>query len=168
MFTHEVEGSSESRWLLKALRESAHELESQLWGLNENELRWRPSDEAMSLKEIAAHMRDCEEHFLQTLELIVSRDEPKLKSFDGDALVLDRDYQQIDLEEALDLFTSLRHRTVDLLWGCAGDWDRTGRHPFLGQVTIAKLVRDQNEHDLEHLWQARKIREELKQRAPTR
>ncbi len=168
MFPHELEGSSESRWLLKALRESAHELESQLWGLDEEELRWRTSDDAMSLKEIAAHMRDCEEHFLQTLELIVARDEPKLKSFDGDALVLDRDYRQIDLIETLDQFTYLRHRTVDLLWGSAGEWERTGRHPSLGQVSIAKLVREQNEHDLEHLWQARKIREELQQHAPTR
>ncbi len=167
MFPQESEGSSESRWLLKALRESAHELESQLWGLGEEGLRWRPSDDAMSLKEIAAHMRDCEEHFLQTLELIVARDEPKLKSFDGDALVLDRDYQQIDLAEVLEQFTYLRHRAVSLLWGSvAGEWERTGRHPYLGPVSIAQFVREQNEHDLEHLWQARKIREALQQRAP--
>ena len=169
MFPHEIEASDESRWMLKALRESAHELELQLWGLEEDELRWRPDDDAMSLKEIAAHMRDCEEHFLKSLELIVERDDPKLKSFDGDALVMDRDYQEIDLSEALDQFTYLRHRSVDLLWGPAlGAWERTGRHPYLGTLTIAQLVREQNEHDLEHLWQARHIRESLAQGAPTR
>ena len=169
MFPHEIEAPDESRWLLKALRESAHELESQLWGLDEDELRWRPADDAMSLKEIAAHMRDCEEHFLETLELIVERDEPKLKAFDGDALVMDRDYQETDLFETLDEFTYLRHRSVNVLWGPAlGGWDRKGRHPYLGLLTITQLVRDQNEHDLEHLWQARNIRESLAQGAPTR
>ena len=169
MFPHEIEGSSESRWLLKALRESAHELESQLWGLDEQALRWRPSHDAMSLKEIAAHMRDCEQHFLTSLELITEREEPKLKSFDGDALVMDHDYQEIDLYEALELFSHLRHRSVNLLWGPAlGEWDRIGRHPYLGTVTIAQLVREQNEHDLEHLWQARNIRESLTQSATSR
>ncbi len=101
--------------------------------------------------------------------MIVERDEPKLKAFDGDALVMDRDYQEIDLFEALDQFTYLRHRSVDVLWGPAlGEWNRKGRHPYLGPLTIAQLVREQNEHDLEHLWQARNIRESLAQRTPTR
>ena len=168
MYPHDIESSKESRGLLKALRESAHELESQLWGLGEDQLRWRPSDDAMSLKELVAHLRDCEEHFLQTLELIAYHDEPKLASFDGDALVLDRDYQEIDLPETLEQYTYLRHCTINVLWGpAAGAWQRTGRHPYLGQISIEQLVREQNEHDLEHLWEARRIREELAQGAKT-
>ena len=164
MYPHDVEGTKESRWLMKALRESAHELESQLWGLDENEVRWRPNEDAMSLKELVAHLRDCEEHFLQTLELVAYHDEPKLASFDGDALVMDRDYQEIDLPETLEEFSYLRHRSMNVLWGpAAGSWERTGRHPYLGQVSIEQLVRVQHEHDLEHLWQARHIREELAQ-----
>src|SRR3972149_6089676 len=75
-----AEEYDEPRWLLKALREAAHELESQLWGLDEDDLRWRPSDDAWSLKEIAAHLRDCEEHFIESLEAIASRDRPRLRS----------------------------------------------------------------------------------------
>ena len=152
----------ESRWLLKALRESAHELESQLWGLDEEELRWRPADDAWSLKEIAAHLRDCEEHFLESLELIAYEDSPRLPAFDADALVLERDYQEIDLCEALEQFAYLRHRAANLLWSLdPDDWERTGAHPYLGEVSIARLARAQNEHDLEHLWQARRLREAL-------
>ncbi|MCH8160786.1 MAG: hypothetical protein IIB88_02710, partial [Chloroflexi bacterium] len=91
-------------------------------------------------------------------------DEPKLASFDGDALVLDRDYQEIDLAETLEQYSYLRHRTMNVLWGpAAGLWQRTGSHPYLGRISIEQLVRDQNEHDLEHLWEARRIREELAQ-----
>jgi len=162
MFPDDLDRPSQARWLLKALRESAHELESQAWGLDEDGLRWRPSDGDMCLKEIAAHLRDCEEHLIATLEQIVERDQPKLKAFDGDALVMDRDYRGIDLYEVLDQFSYLRHRTANLLWSLMGDeWEREGRHPYLGLVTIAQLVREQHEHDLEHLWQARHLREAL-------
>ena len=157
-----------SRWLLKALRETAHELESQLWGLSEDELRWRPSDDDWSLKEIAAHLRDCEDHFVDTLELIAFQETPRIPAFDGDALVLDHDYRQIDLYEALERFEYLRHRTVNLLWSLTPDgWERTGVHPYLGPVSIVRLTREQNEHDLEHLWQARRLREALSERTPS-
>src|SRR3989304_9475079 len=147
----------ESSWLLKALREAAHELESQLWGLEEEELRRRGSEDGWSLKEIAAHLRDCEEHFLSTLELIFSRDEPRLRAFDADALVLERDYRSADLYELLEPFGSPRQRSVRLLWMEDG-WSRAGVHPYRGAVTVAQLVREQSEHDLEDLWQARRGR----------
>ena len=158
----------EPRWLLKALREAADELESQLWGLDEDDLRWRPSDDAWSLKEIAAHLRDCEEHFLQSLELIAFGDAPRIPAFDADALVLERDYRESDLDEALERFASLRQRTVNLLWSLApDDRERTGLHPYRGLVSIGQLAREQTEHDLEHLWQARRLREALAQRTPS-
>ncbi|MEE8385187.1 MAG: DinB family protein [Dehalococcoidia bacterium] len=158
----------ETRWLLKALRETAHELESQLWDLDEDGLRWRPSDGSWSLKEIAAHLRDCEEHFLHSLELIASQEAPRIPSFDADALVLERDYREIDLYEVLERFAYLRHRTVNLLWSLMPeDWERTGSHPYLGPVSIARLAREHNEHGLEHLWQARRLRQALAEHAPS-
>jgi hypothetical protein len=69
--------------------------------------------------------------------------------------------------EALGRFEELRERSVYLLWG-EDDWQRSGVHPYLGPVTMAQLVRQQNEHDLEHLWQARRIRERMAQGAPAR
>jgi hypothetical protein len=158
----------ESRWLLKALRETAHELESQVWGLDEDELRWRP-DDGWCLKEIAAHLRDCEEHLLRCLELIAGRDDPRIPAFDADALVLDNHYTAIDVYDALQQFESLRYRSVHLLWGLEPeDWGRIGVHPYAGPVTIQQLAREQSQHDLEHLWQARGVRQALEARAPAR
>jgi hypothetical protein len=159
----------EPRWLLKALREAAHELESQLWGLDEDDLRWRPEDDAMSLKEIAAHMRDCEEHFAESLAVIVRDDRARICAFDADALVLDRDYRQVDLYEALERFESLRGDVAGLLWSLEPkDWERTGQHTYRGAVSVLQLAREQNEHDLEHLWQARRLRQTLEERVTSR
>ncbi len=120
-------------------------------------------EEGWSLKEIAAHLRDCEEHFFLSLELLCSRDEPRIPAFDADALVLERDYREVDLYEVLERFGYLRDLSLELLWQT--EPGRSGIHPYLGRVTIAQLARRQNEHDLEHLWQVRKLVEALGQRA---
>jgi len=157
----------ETRWVLKALRETAHELEAQLSGLRDKELRWRP-DDGWSLKEIAAHLRDCEEHFLECLELIVGR-AASIPCFDADALVFERDYRSINVYEAYERFEYLRYRSVSILWELeAEDWDLTSEHPYLGQVSLLRLAREQSQHDLEHLWAARRLHEELMERAPAR
>lgn len=169
MSTRPVPEYDESRWLLKALRETAHELESQLWGLDEDDLRWRPSDDALCLKEIAAHLRDCEAHFLRTLETIALEDVPCVAAFDADGLLLDRDYRDSDVYESLEELERLRYRSVSLLWQLADDeWERSGIHPYLGPVTIARLAREQSQHDLEHLWEARRVRALLEERVPAR
>lgn len=152
----------ESRWLLKALRESSHELDAQLWGLEEEELRWRESEEGWSLKEIAAHLRDCEEHFLQALESIATKADPRIPALDADALVRERDYREVDIYETLEQLSEMRQRAVLLLW--EQDWERTGTHQYLGPVSISQLARQQSRHDLEHLWQARRLREALTER----
>ncbi len=45
------EGDPQS-WVLKALREAGNSLLSELYGLDEDELRWRPGEGEWSLKEI--------------------------------------------------------------------------------------------------------------------
>ena len=168
MAWHDDSEPDGTRWLLKALREAAHELESQLWGLDEQDLRWRPDEDSLSLKEIAGHLRDCEEHFVRCLELIARQDAPRLPPFDADVVLLERDYREIDLYEALEGFAQLRQRSSSLHWNLDGeDWERSGKHPYRGEVSISKLAREQSEHDLEHLWQVGRIREALEQRALT-
>ncbi len=47
-------------WVLKALREAGNTLLSELYGLEDEELRWRPAEGEWSLKETASHLRDAE------------------------------------------------------------------------------------------------------------
>jgi len=69
--------------------------------------------------------------------------------------------------ETLEQLEHLRNRSVNLLWDLADEeWERAGIHPYLGPVTIARLAREQSQHDLEHLWQARRVRAALESRVP--
>jgi hypothetical protein len=155
----------EQRWVLKALREAGDELIEQFYGAAERESRWRPQDDEWSLKEIAGHLRDNEELALDQMRLMAGDDEPQLPARDVDALPLERDYLSADLQELLAGFAGLRRQTHRLLWSLASeDWGRRGRHPYRGEVTIGQIARELAEHDLGHLWQARRLRETLRQR----
>jgi len=155
----------EQRWVLKALREAGDELMGQFHGAREKELRWRPQDDEWSLKEIAGHLRDNEELALEQMRLMAGHEEPPLPARDVDALPLERDYRSADVQELLGAFAGLRRQTHRLLWSLASDdWERCGRHPYRGEVTIAQIARDLAEHDLGHLWQARRLRETLLRR----
>lgn len=154
----------EQRWVLKALREAGVELIGQFHGLGEKELRWRPQDDEWSLKEIAGHLRDNEELALEQIRVVAGGEEPPLPARDVDALPLEGDYRSADIEELIGAFARLRHQTYRLLWGLIPeDWERCGLHPYRGQVTIAQIARELAEHDLGHLWQARRLRETLGQ-----
>jgi hypothetical protein len=155
---------SSQQWMLKALHEAADELQRQLPGLSEEDLRRRPAPGEWSLKEIAAHLRDAEACFLERLQLIVSQDEPRLPDIDVDVYVLERDYQSLDLYEVLLEFAQLRQRSTSLLWSLEpSEWEREGLHPYRGRLSIMQVARDMNEHDLGHLWQVRRLRRQIEE-----
>ncbi|MBI2913956.1 MAG: DinB family protein [Chloroflexi bacterium] len=149
-------------WVLKALREAGNSLLSELHGLDDPGLSSRPADEDWSLKEIAAHLGDAEELALAQLTAIVEGKGGPLPAWDIDVLPLERDYQAADAGEALSQFTRLRRETTYLLWGLSqADWERAGEHPYRGRVTLGQIARELAQHDLEHLWQARRVKEKL-------
>ena len=158
--------SPDHHWLVKALHEAGSELEKQFLGLSEDELRWRPAEEEWSLKEIAGHLRDCEELYVERLRLIGSCHEPELSDIDVDSYPGERDYQELDLDDALWTFASLRRQTCQLLWSLTpSEWEREGSHPFRGRLSVLQVARDINRHDLAHLWQIRNVRESWESRS---
>ena len=152
--------SPDHHWLVKALHEAADEIERQFFGLSEEDLRRRPVEGEWSLKEIAGHLRDCEELYLERLRLIGSCHEPDLPDIDVESYPGEREYQKLDLDDVLWTFASLRRQTCHLLWGLTPwEWEHEGVHPYRGRLSILQVVRDINQHDLTHLWQIRRIRE---------
>jgi hypothetical protein len=147
---------------MKALREAGNSVVSEFSGLGEAELTRRPADDELSLKEIAAHLRDAEElAFFQVTSLVESPAKP-VPVWDVDVLPLERDYRSADLREVLAEFRAMRRDTTYLLWGATeGDWRRPCKHPYKGTVTLEEIARGLAQHDLEHLWQVRRLKHEM-------
>ena len=148
------------RWLLKAVRESAGELYGQFSGIGEDVLRWRPAEGEWCLKEIAAHLRDAEVLCCRQIELIAREREPRLPHEAIDVLPSERDYRHQSLYRLLGEYEEARDETMWLLRMLDDeDWQRCGLHPYRGLVSISQIVREIHEHDLEHLFQARRLRD---------
>jgi hypothetical protein len=154
--------TGQRRWLMKAVREAAGEMYSQFAGLKEKALCWRPADGEWCLKEVAGHLRDAENMYRGQLELISHHREPELPYEPLDVLPYERDYVNESLSELLYQWEAAREETVWLLRMMdERDWERRGIHPHRGKITVYDIARDIHEHDLEHLWQARKLRAAL-------
>jgi hypothetical protein len=155
--------------LLKALREAGNSLLSELYGLDEDELRWRPGEGEWSLKEIAAHLRDAEELALAQINAFFSGSSLPLPAWDVDLLPEERDYQGEEIVGLLASFGSMRRETTYLLWGLTeADWQRAAEHPYRGRVTLRDVARELAQHDLEHLWQVRRLKERLREAVSAR
>ena len=156
-------------WVLKALREAGSSLLSELYGLDEDELRWRPSEGEWSLKEIAAHLRDAEELALAQLNAFASGGSKPLPAWDVDLLPQERDYQGEEIDGLLAGFRDLRRETTYLLWGMTeADWQGSAEHPYRGPVTLGEIARELAQHDLEHLWQVRRLKGRLRESVSAR
>ena len=147
---------------MKALREAGGTLVSEFAGLDEAALRHRPAEDELSLKEIAAHLRDAEELALSQLTTASEEPDKRLPVWDIDVLPFERDYRDVDLRGVLGEVRNLRRQTTALLWMLRDwDWKREVTHPYRGEITIVMIARELAQHDLEHLWQVRRLKHAL-------
>jgi hypothetical protein len=149
-------------FVLKALREAGSSLVSEMYGVDDELLDVSLAEGELCLKEIAAHLRDAEELALKQMAAIAEGSRRALPAWDVDLLPMERDYRKDDIETLLGEFRALRRETSEFLW-MAGDyaWESVGRHPYRGDVTLGQIASELAQHDLEHLWQVRRLKVEL-------
>jgi len=165
------QAGTDPSFLLKALGEASGELRQCLYGLSRPTLLvpCDDPDDGWSLLGLAAHMRDVETGVHEQLDAIVSAREPEIRHVDIDDIPFREDYEDEDEDDILGEFHYLRRQTAYLLWDIPERaWERGGIHPYRGRMTVLELVRELYQHDLEHLWQARRIVDALAARRPHR
>jgi hypothetical protein len=155
-------------FMIKAMREASGEFRDLMWGMRLGSVlqRGQPPDEDWSLMGIAYHLNAVEGVIGEQIERIVSMREPTIPHADLDDIPFAGDYDECDEEELLEEFHYKRRRNSYLLWDLGiEDWDRGGLHPYRGRRTLRETIRELYQHDLEHLWQARRMAEALGSRA---
>jgi hypothetical protein len=77
-----------------------------------------------------------------------------------DRLAQERESQGKSLEELLEEFSQLRAENLDALRALnlqSSDFDRRGRHPALGVVTLSQLLATWAVHDMTHVHQLSRV-----------
>jgi uncharacterized damage-inducible protein DinB len=142
--------------IIAAMRSLPRELEALLAEVSGDQLRRRPAPGEWSILEVCCHLRDAARIEHERIILMASEDDPAIAPWDEQALARERRYNE-------DSIVAVR-RDLDAAWGSLkalfedlpdDAWQRTGRHPERGAVTIAGRAQRQAEHPREHFQQIR-------------
>jgi hypothetical protein len=127
-------------------------------------LRIRARDGRFAMVEHMCHLADLEtEGYGMRIERLLTEDRPTWGEFDGERVAMERQYLEQDAQAALDRFAQARAANVARLRTASeSDWQRSGTHEGMGQVTLARLAEMMLEHDRGHAEDIGVLLEELK------
>lgn len=103
---------------------------------------------------IMGHLCDGARVWGGRIRVLAREEEPSLEAFDEGLAIRVAGYHWKGLEPLLAEFRIVSEDTLAFLRGLPVDaWERTGRHPALGRVTIRDLARVESAHEQEHAQQ---------------
>jgi uncharacterized damage-inducible protein DinB len=150
-------GSQDPLTVLNATSSRLHNLTA---NLSNSQINTRPSPRKWSIREITAHLADCELVFSvrlrQTLAPSLSQPHHIIQPFDQEAWA--KRYQAYTFEPALALFQSARNWNLLYLTTVSKD-DRSRRttHPERGTMNFWTIVETMAGHDINHLQQIERL-----------
>jgi len=119
-----------------------------------------PAPGKWSIREIVAHLADCELVFSFRLRQTLSEDHPIIQPFDQG--IWGERYAAYDLASGLTLFIAARNWNLKLLTSVTEpDRHRPTTHPERGTMTLWTIVETMAGHDINHLQQIERLARNL-------
>jgi uncharacterized damage-inducible protein DinB len=126
--------------------------------LSDDRIQASPAPGKWSIREIVAHLADCELVFAFRLRQTLSMDHPVIQPFDQE--VWSERYAAYDFASALGMFNAARNWNLKLLGTVSeADQHRPTTHPERGTMTFWTIVETMAGHDINHLEQIERIAE---------
>jgi len=141
---------------LATIRETAARLEKAIQTRDTEALNRPPAPAKWSVRDILAHLADCEVVFAFRLRQALAEDYHVIQPFDQDRWAAT--YPHYDARAALAVFTAVRQWNLALIAGLKPE-ARTKllTHPERGEMTFEVVVETMAGHDLNHLGQIEAI-----------
>ena len=115
-----------------------------------------PAPGKWSIREIVAHLADCELVFAFRLRQALAENHPVIQPFNQ--TVWGKHYAAYDIVSALRMFEATRNWNVKLLTTVTdADRHRPITHPERGTMTLWTIVETMGGHDVNHIQQIEKI-----------
>lgn len=128
-------------------------------GMSEEMLRFKPSPNEWSIKEIVIHAADAELVGVHRMKKILAEEHPLLLAFDQDVWTDRLQYSELDHRLYMELFRLLRDGMARILQQLkAEDFARTGVHNVAGKITLEDLLRSYIGHVQTHLRQIERVK----------
>jgi len=115
-----------------------------------------PSSRKWSIREIVAHLADCELVFAFRLRQTLAEENTILQPFDQESWA--QRYNAYEFADALAMFATARNWNIKLLSTVSKtDQQRPATHPERGTMTFQTLLETMAGHDINHLEQVERI-----------
>jgi uncharacterized damage-inducible protein DinB len=135
---------------------TASKLQTLLGPLSEVEIDMAPAPDKWSIREIVAHLADCELVFAFRLRQTLAQEHAVIQPFDQEAWA--ERYSAYDITTALAMFEAARNWNLKLVATVsAEDKRKPTTHPERGTMTFWTIVETMAGHDINHLEQIEKI-----------
>jgi hypothetical protein len=124
------------------------------------DLRRRPGAGEWCALEVAGHIRHAADIEHDRVLRLIAEDHPQLDAYDERAMVEAGAYAAADRAQLDREVSDACERLAALLDGLSAEqWQRPGRHPVRGDVTVRTRIRRYIEHAHEHFEQMRRALE---------
>lgn len=121
-------------------------------GLSSMQLRTPAPPGNWSVLQIVCHIADFEVVYADRMKRIVAEDRPTLFGGDPDVFAAKLAYSQRDLEEELDVISSIRRQVARILKTLnVADFERTGQHSVDGPLSLNRLLERISGHIPHHI-----------------
>jgi len=141
--------------LLQVYRSTPDTLRALLRGLPDEVVRaGGEGEDAWSIVEVVCHLRDAEARVIERVRLMRDEERPLLAAYNQEEVARAGRYRDQSLTQALDEFHRLRGEQIAMLEALTPEqWQRSGVHAEVGEITIQQLVAHMAAHDAIHLAQ---------------
>ncbi len=131
-------------------------------GLSDEQLRRPEAAGKWSILQVVCHLADTELVVGFRLRQTLSHDRPLLPGIDQDRWAERLRYKEDDFEEVMHRLAAMRSADIRLAISLSADeLDRVGLHEERGEETVRHILRMLAGHDLAHLRQVGRIRNEV-------
>ncbi len=136
------------------LTSNAESIRSMIEGISDEQAHWKPDPDSWSILEVINHLYDEEkEDFRVRLDIILHKPDQPWPPIDPAGWVVERQYNQRQLQESLDNFLRERQASIRWLSGLTSpDWEATYVAPF-GKIKAGDMFSAWVAHDLLHMRQ---------------
>jgi uncharacterized damage-inducible protein DinB len=126
--------------------------------VSEAVVKRRPQPGKWSAHEHACHLAEVHPLFFSRLELMLNESRPAIVAYKPDEAMEEGSLLKVDLNEALERFTSDRARLVEELKDLSeDDWLRTAEHEEYDRYSVLIMFRHVAMHDMLHAYRIEEL-----------